>query len=131
MIAIADTNFLIKYFSSKIEPPNNSVKVFEDSNTFLIVPSIVLVELKYIAAKGRISSSILDKTYNLLKAGNCMLYPLDLKLIDFIPTELNIHDGIIFATAYVIRSNFEEDVYILTKDREMKNLKQDKVKVIW
>ncbi len=45
-----------------------------------------------------------------------MIYPLDENLISYIPTILNIHDGIIYATAKIQRKSFNETIYLLSKD---------------
>lgn len=45
--------------------------------------------------------------------------------------ELNIHDGIIFATARIQKENFKEDIYVLTKDKEIANLSQNDVIINW
>ncbi|OGI14574.1 MAG: hypothetical protein A3I68_06290 [Candidatus Melainabacteria bacterium RIFCSPLOWO2_02_FULL_35_15] len=131
MIAILDTNFLVKYFLASKDLGIKAKEVFENPETFLIIPSIVLVEIKYLTAKNRIKAEIEDIINDLLSQGNCMVYPLDDSLIKYIPTELNIHDGIIFATARIQKENFKEDIYVLTKDKEIANLSQNDVTIIW
>ena len=131
MIAIIDTNFLPRYFIDSQTVGEESKTIFEDKSNFLIIPSIVLVELKYAIAKGRFPQESLAQTLKLVAKGNCMLCPLDEKLIDYIPLELDIHDGIIFATAAIQKKNFDDIVCILTKDKKIKELKQDLIKVIW
>ena len=131
MIAIIDTNFLARYFIDSKTIGDESKYIFEDENTFLIIPSIVLVELKYSIYRGRFPQKVIEQSLELIKKGNCMVYPLDLDLLDYIPFELDIHDGIIFATAKVQLNNFKEEIYILTKDQEMKNLKHKNIKVVW
>ena len=131
MITVIDTNFLTRYFNANKDIGNESKNIFENENTFLIIPSIVLVELKYGIAKQRFSQYSLESANRLVKQGNCMVYPLDETLLDYIPIELDIHDGIIFATAAVQRKNFNETIYLLSKDSKIKNLNQDLVKVVW
>jgi len=131
VIAILDTNFLVKYFLASKDLGIKAKEVFENPETFLIIPSIVLVEIKYLTAKNRIKAEIEDIINDLLSQGNCMVYPLDDSLIKYIPTELNIHDGIIFATARIQKENFKEDIYVLTKDKEIANLSQNDVTIIW
>ena len=131
MIAVLDTNFLVKYFLASKDLGMKAKEIFENSETFLIIPSIVLVEIKYLTAKSRIKVEIKDIVDDLLSQGNCMVYPLDDSLIKYIPTELNIHDGIIFATARIQKENFKEDIYLLTKDKEIAALSQKDVIVSW
>lgn len=131
MIAVIDTNFLARYFIDSKTIGDESKRIFEDENTFLIIPSMVIVELKYSIYRGKFPQQVVENSLELLKRGNCMLYPLDLDLINYIPFELEIHDGIIFATARIQLNNFKEEIYILTKDQEMKNLKHENIKVVW
>ena len=131
MIAIVDTNFLIRYFVDSKTVGEESKAIFEDQSTFLIVPSIVLFEMKYAIDKGRFPIDILECTLNLIKQGNCMSYPLEESLLDYLPKELDIHDGIIYATAAIQKKSFDETIHLLTKDKEIRELKQDSVKIVW
>ena len=131
MIAVLDTNFLVKYFLASKDLGIKAKEVFENPETFLIIPSIVLVEIKYLTAKNRIKVEIESIVNDLLAQGNCMVYPLDYSLVKHIPIELNIHDGIIFATAKIQKENFKEDIYLLTKDKEIADLNQNNVIVTW
>ena len=131
MIAILDTNFLIKYFIGSKDLGIEARRLFEDETVFLIVPSISLFEIKYSVQKGKFPESILNSALELIKQGNCMLYSLEQSLLDYLPKELNIHDGIIYATAAIQKKSFDETIYLLTKDKEIKDLKQDCVKVVW
>ena len=88
MITIIDTNFLPRYFIKSSSLGIDAVNIFENASTFLIIPSIVLVELKYSIAKGRLPKESMINTLGLVKQGNCMVYPLDETLLDYIPTEL-------------------------------------------
>ena len=131
MIAILDTSFLPRYFIDSKSIGDESKIIFENPDSFLIIPSIVLIEFNYAIARNRFPKETIDKTLSLSKQGNCMIYPLDEKLIDYIPLELDIHDGIIFATAAIQKKSFDETIYLLSKDSKIKNLQQDIVKVIW
>ena len=131
MIAVLDTNFLVKYFLASNDLGTKAKEIFENPETFLIIPSIVLVEIKYLTAKNRIRMEIKAIVDDLLSQGNCMVYPLDDLLVKYIPIELNIHDGIIFATAKIQKENFKEDIYLLTKDKEITALNQSDVTIVW
>lgn len=131
MIAILDTNFLIKYFLGSKDLGIEARKIFEDETVFLIIPSISLFEIKYSMLREKLPKSILDSALELTKQGNCMSYPLDQSLLDYLPKELSIHDGIIYATAAIQKKSFDEIIYLLTKDKEIKDLKQDLIKVVW
>lgn len=58
-----------------------------------------------------------------------MIYPLDLNVLRFLPKDLNIHYGIICGTALVYKELLNEEVRIVTKDREI--AKWAKVVTLW
>jgi hypothetical protein len=47
------------------------------------------------------------------------IHPLDANVADRLPTTLNIHDGLIIATALTLRDLLGETVAVITKDAEM------------
>jgi len=52
----------------------------------------------------------------LIAADNVVVYPLDEQVVDKLPTALDIHDGIIVATALVYRDVLRHEVAVVTKD---------------
>jgi hypothetical protein len=54
-----------------------------------------------------------------MSASNGVLYPLEEQVAMLIPTELNIHDAIIVATALVYRDILNEPVAVITKDGDI------------
>ncbi len=49
-------------------------------------------------------------------SSNIVVYPMDLKVVTEIPVELNIHDGIIVATAITFAKSYLTEVVVITKD---------------
>ena len=95
----------------------------------LVIPSIVLAEIKHLAARERISvpfSRVLDL---LQDDSRFLIYPLDLDVLEIMPTNLEIHDAIICGTAIVYDKILEEDVIVLTKDEAIR--KSGIVKTAW
>ena len=90
----------------------------DPSHTF-ILPTIVLVEITYLYTKGRIEIDAAMVQQRLVSASNCVLYPLDEQVAMLIPTELNIHDAIIVATALVYRDILTEPVAVITNNGEI------------
>jgi hypothetical protein len=52
-------------------------------------------------------------------AGNCALHPLDEQIASLLPAGLDIHDGIIVATALMHRDHLGQQVSLITRDAEI------------
>lgn len=120
MIGIIDTHILVRYFeaSAKISAAQN--KFLEDEKNTLVIPSIVLCELKYLVNKGRIGIAFVEIVER-LTADTCVeICALDQEIARLLPTELDIHDGIIVATYLQYAQKSDTDVYLLTHDRRIK-----------
>lgn len=48
--------------------------------------------------------------------GNCLIHPIDLPVVQRLPSGLEMHDGLIVATALARRDLYGEDVAVVTKD---------------
>jgi hypothetical protein len=84
-----------------------------------VIPTIVLVEIKYLYAHGRIAIDVSDVLAHIAAAGNCRIHPLDELVVNRLPTTLNIHDAIIVATALMYRDDLGEAVAIITRDAQI------------
>jgi PIN domain nuclease of toxin-antitoxin system len=93
--------------------------ILRDPDQSFILPTIVLVEMAYLYAKGRIAVHAEMVRHRLMAASNCILYPLDEQVVNRISIGLNIHDAIIVATALVYRDLLREPVAVVTKDGEI------------
>lgn len=60
----------------------------------------------------------------------CIIQPLDVDIVNMIPTTLEIHDAIITATALIFDTkSHPENVVVLTKDKEI--IESRLVKTFW
>ena len=110
---IVDTHALAWFVSRDLRLSAKARTVLRDPNVRLIIPAIVLAEIKYLAHKGRLAQS-LDEVLRVINSDpRCTIYPVDLSVVSKAPLGLDIHDSLIVGTALVQR---EAITGILTRD---------------
>jgi PIN domain nuclease of toxin-antitoxin system len=110
---IADTHALAWFVSRDRRLGAKARTVLRDPNVRLIIPAIVLAEIKYLAHKGRLTQT-LDEVLRVINSDpRCTIYPIDLSVVNKAPLGLDIHDSLIVGTALVQR---EAITGILTRD---------------
>jgi PIN domain nuclease of toxin-antitoxin system len=116
VIRVSDTHPLIWLLAKSPRLSPVALPVFSDPNVTVVIPTLVLVEIKYLYAHGRVTVDVTDVLAHVAAAGNCRIHPLDERVVNRFPTTLNIHDAIIVATALMYRDDLGEDVAIITRD---------------
>jgi predicted nucleic acid-binding protein len=74
-----------------------------DANVCLIIPVIVLAEIKYLARKDRLARTLDEVLQVINRDPRCTIYPIDLSVVNKAPLGLDIHDSLIVGTALVQR----------------------------
>lgn len=125
---VADTHSLVWYFNDSPRLSGKALKAFENTveNGSIIIPTIVLAEIMYIAKRGRIEMTFSETVEKIEEMENFEIAPLDmdiLKIADKIGYELEMHDRLITATAIFFKAP------IITKDQKIKD--SGLCKVIW
>jgi PIN domain nuclease of toxin-antitoxin system len=125
---VTDTHSLIWYFTENPRLSRKALKVFEKTvkEGTIIVPTVVLAEIMFIAKKGRITMTFSETVQRLEVSENFVITPLDLDILntaDKIGHDLEMHDRLIAATALFL------DVPLITKDEVIKG--SGICKVIW
>ncbi len=98
----------------------------ESSEVEVLVPTIVLAELLYVAQKKKISLGIEEVLKRIGKGGNFVIVPFDFPICERVmklPHDLELHDRIIVATARIYAAK------VLTKNEKI--TKSGVVEVIW
>ena len=116
MIHVIDTHALVWYLEGSSRLSGKARSAMESPDAELVIPAIVLAEIAFLFGRNRIAvdlSSVLD---HVSKAANSTIYPIDEIVVERLPIELNIHDGLIVATALVFRDVLKRKVSIVTKD---------------
>ena len=85
-----------------------------------MVPSIALAEIWYLHGRGRLPTSPDDVRALLESLPNSLIYPLDELVLDLLPVGLEMHDGVIAATALLL-SGASDPVVIVTNDRQIRS----------
>ena len=110
---IVDTHAVAWFVSRDPRLSDKARTILRDPNVRLIIPAIVLAEIKYLAHKGRLTKS-LDEVLRVIGSDpRCTIYPVDLSVIGKAPLALDIHDSLIVGTALVQRDAITG---ILTRD---------------
>jgi PIN domain nuclease of toxin-antitoxin system len=112
---IIDTHTIVWFLEGQKKVGPQALKILRDPQQRLVIPSIVLGEIKYLAARGRIKVTI-DKVVETIENDpRCVIYPLDFHVIQAMPVISDIHDGIICGTALLYQNVLGETVKILTR----------------
>ena len=110
---IVDTHTLAWFVSRDPRLSDGARTILRDSSVRLIIPAIVLAEIKYLAHKGRLTQT-LDEVLRVINSDpRCTIYPIVLSVVSKAPFGLDIHDSLIVGTALVQR---EAVTSILTRD---------------
>lgn len=127
---IIDTHALVWFLEKNPSLGKNARNALLDPDSSIIIPSIVLAEIKFLFARNRFSTS-LEQVFSVIEDDpRCIIQPLDVDTVNMIPTTLEIHDAIITATALIFdRKSHSEDVMVITKDKEI--IDSRIVKTIW
>ncbi len=123
MIGVVDTHILVWYVEQKSSLPRKVYDFLDNEENQLVIPSIVLCEIKYLAEKKRLKISFDDLLKHLQSDNRVTIAALNEAIIDKLPTKLEIHDAIIVATCLHSAEVFRGNVVLLTKDGEIKNSK--------
>jgi PIN domain nuclease of toxin-antitoxin system len=129
MIHVTDTHALVWYLNDDARLSEAARAVFTDPNAHIVIPTLVLAEIAFLHVRGRITTDV-SAVLNLLPTlANCTIAPFDEVTARHIPTNLDIHDAIIVATAIVYRDVLGEDVTVITRDGEITN--SGIINVLW
>lgn len=126
---ILDTHALIWFLDGDSRLGNAAKNALQEPDSIIIIPSIVLAELKFLLLK-KISQPTFTKILRFIENNpRCTIYPLDLNVIEFLPTNLDIHDAIIVATTVLFAKTYPDETKLITKDTKIEDSKL--VSTIW
>lgn len=121
MIHVVDTHSLVRYLADFETLGAQAQQILNAPTRRLVLPTIVLAEALYMIAKARI-----DLRWNEITAAidadlRFAVYPLTVAVIERVPTHLEMHDGIVVATALHLRDTSGEEVVVITRDRRIRD----------
>lgn len=129
MNIVTDTHPWIWFLTANSRLSSKAKSVLSDTSNTIIVPSIVLMEIRYLYKHKRITLSFEKVIQQLESCKNIILYPLDLSIVSVAPINLDIHDAIIVGTAIQLNNEFKQTVSLITIDRAISDSKL--VHIIW
>ncbi|MEK7276226.1 MAG: PIN domain-containing protein [Chloroflexota bacterium] len=129
MVHVIDSHALIWFLEGDQRLSANAKAILTDPDARLILPTIVLAEIAYLYGRKRIKTNVGKILADVASADNCIVYPLDERVVEHLPEGLELHDAIIVATAIVYRDVLGEQVAIVTKDLSITS--SDLAPVIW
>jgi len=121
MIYIPDTHALIWFLTNSSRLGKNASKIFHNTNSFIVISTLVLAEAKFLAEKARIEKSFASILSALQDDPRVKIHPIDLSVIENAPKGLDIHDSLICGTALVYQELLKEKVKLITKDSKIIN----------
>lgn len=119
MTYVTDTHPLVWLIEANRRLSPAARAAFSDANVQVIVPTLVLAEISFLYRRGRIPVDLNMTLAHIRQAGNCSVYPLDEQTTSLLPAGLDIHDGIILATALMHRDHLGQQVSLITRDAEI------------
>ncbi|MGQ9646980.1 MAG: type II toxin-antitoxin system VapC family toxin [Thermodesulfobacteriota bacterium] len=116
---VADTHSLVWYFTEDPRLSKKALEAFEGTTKVgsIIIPTLVLAEVMFIAKKGKITLSFEEVLKRIEEYENFDIAPLDvdiIKIADKIEADLEMHDKLVVATALYF------DAGLITKDELIK-----------
>jgi len=129
VIIVADTHPWVWFLTANPRLSPKAKASLSDSSNLVIVPSIVMLEVKYLYYRKRISISFEEVLSTTETSENVVIHPLDIFVATFAPVKLEIHDAIIVGTTIYLSKQHGQLVSLITKDENIS--KSGFVPVIW
>ncbi|MDR4497822.1 MAG: PIN domain-containing protein [Candidatus Scalindua sp.] len=129
MYVVTDTHPWVWFLTASPNLSNKSKSALSDPSNIIIIPSIVMMEIRYLYEKKRIKLTFEKVLIQVETAENILLYPLDISVVTNSPINLDIHDAIIVGTAIQAAKEFGQKVLLITKDKDI--MEADIVPVMW
>jgi len=117
---VVDTHAVVWYLTDDARLGKKARQILETDSNQLILPAIVLAEARYIAERKRVPISFPDILAAITTDPRCIVYPIDILTVFYLPEGLNIHDSLILVTALLCRDLLKQEIHILTKDEAIK-----------
>lgn len=121
MIHVVDTHALTRYFEDLGLLGESGRAVMTDSLSTLVVPTIAIAEARWMIQKRRARLDWDDLLTSLESDGRFTVAPLTLDIVRLAPDALEMHDGMIVATALVVRDSMGESVRLITRDKDIRD----------
>jgi PIN domain nuclease of toxin-antitoxin system len=129
VIIVTDTHPWVWFLTGNPHLSTKAKSSLSASSNLIVVPSIVMLEIKYLYDRKRISISFDEVVEKAETSENVVIHPLDIFVATFAPVKLEIHDAIIVGTAINLSQQHDEPVSLVTRDETI--TKSGLVPIIW
>lgn len=129
MYIVTDTHPWVWFLTASQRLSQKARSVLSDPSNLIIVPSIVMMEIKYLYQNKRITLSFEQALQQVETSENILLHPLDISVVTTAPISLDIHDAIIVGTTIQAAVEFGQTVSLVTIDKAIADSKL--APVIW
>ncbi|MBI5181865.1 MAG: hypothetical protein HZA06_03010 [Nitrospirae bacterium] len=129
MYIVTDTHPWVWYLTANPRLSSKAKTVLSDLSNLIIVPSIVMMEIKYLYQHKRIPLSFEQALQQVERCKNVILHPLDISVVTVSPPSLDIHDAIIVGTAIQTSAEFGQPIAVVTLDKTISN--SNLAPIIW
>lgn len=113
---VVDTHALLWHLSNDARLGAHARRILDDPSALLIVPALVMVEAKHIADRKRAPAPFERILQAVVASPRITVFPIDIYTLNYLSSQLDIHDSIIVATALYCREFYGDEVSILTND---------------
>ncbi|MCR4322358.1 MAG: hypothetical protein NUV74_18755 [Candidatus Brocadiaceae bacterium] len=129
MYIVTDTHPWVWFLTASPRLSQKAKSILSDPSNLIILPSIVMMEIKYLYQHKRITLSFEEALQQVETSENILLHPLDISVVTIAPISLDIHDAIIVGTAIQTAEEFAQTVSLVTIDKAITDSKL--VPVVW
>jgi PIN domain nuclease of toxin-antitoxin system len=116
VIVVTDTHPLVWFLTGNPRLSTKAKSCLSDPSNLLVIPSIVMLEVRYLYDRKRISISFEKVLAKFETTENVVIHPLDMFVATFAPVKLEIHDAIIVGTTISLSQQHDQPVCLATKD---------------
>ena len=125
---VLDTHALVWYLADDPRLGSRADAIFGDPDVILVIPAIVLAEIKDLAHKGRFAQTLEDVLAVIGSDPRCLVHPIDLDVVTKAPVLLDIHDSLVVGVALALAQTMPVDG-VITRDQAI--VDSGLVPVIW
>lgn len=129
MYIVTDTHPWVWFLTASPRLSQEAKSVLSDASNLIIIPSIVMMEIKYLYQHKRITLSFEEAMQQVETSENILLHPLDISIVTKAPISLDIHDAIIVGTTIQAAEEFGQTVSLVTIDKTIADSKL--TPIIW
>jgi PIN domain nuclease of toxin-antitoxin system len=119
MMYVVDTHPLIWLLDGDSRLSSAARAALSSPTDQQVIPAIVLAEMSFLYQRQRVRVNLAAVLAHVMAVPNTRIFPLDEAVVERLPGSLNIHDGIVVATALLLRDVLGEEVILVTKDKEI------------